>query len=138
MIILSKIYHDWHVFTEKVHYAFSEIFSLFSARLYLAAAFLTNIALWIFSWLFYRQVRGELIILHYNVDFGVDFFGQSKDIFIIPALGFFFLVFNFFLLTFFVGKKNFNFICHLILAATLLANIFLSLSLGPIYLKNFT
>jgi hypothetical protein len=138
MIIFSKIQHDWNNLKEKIGDAFAEIFSLLPARLYMGAALFLNINLWIFSWLFYRLVRGELIVLHYNVDFGVDFFGDSRNIFIIPALGFFFLLFNFLLLSIFSRNKNFNFICHLMLGTALLANIFLSLALGPIYLVNFT
>ncbi|MFA5248115.1 MAG: hypothetical protein WC415_02615 [Patescibacteria group bacterium] len=138
MIIFSKFYNDWHIFKEKVRDAFSEIFSLLSARLYLAGVLFINTTLWVFSGLFYRQVNGELIVLHYNVDFGVDFFGRAENIFVIPAIGLFFLAFNFFLLMLFADKKNFNFICHLVLGSTLLANILLSLSLGPIYLINFT
>jgi hypothetical protein len=105
MIIFSKIQHDWNNLKEKIGDAFAEIFSLLPARLYMGAALFLNINLWIFSWLFYRLVRGELIVLHYNVDFGVDFFGDSRNIFIIPALGFFFLLFNFLLLSIFSETK---------------------------------
>lgn len=138
MMIFSKIYHDWHFFTEKVKDAFIEVFSFTSSRFYIGAAFFLNSVLWLFSWLFYNQVRGELIILHYNVDFGVDFFGQSENIFAIPALGLFFLAFNFLLAIFFVNNKNFNFICHLALGGSLFSNIILSLAFGPVYLINFT
>ena len=50
---------------------------------------------------------------NFSQDFGVDFFGKSENVFIIPALGSFFLIFNFLLAVIFSGNKNFNFIANI-------------------------
>lgn len=39
----------------------------------------------------------KLLPLHYNIYFGIDFVGEWRTIFIIPAVGFFFTVINFIL-----------------------------------------
>ena len=119
-------------------YLFSEIFYLKHVKIYLAFGGVVNASLWFFSWLFYRQVKEDLIILHYNVDFGVDLIGSPEKIFMIPALGSFALVFNFFLLFVFAKRSDLRMISHLSLAAALLVNFFLSLSLGPLYIINFS
>jgi hypothetical protein len=138
MLILSKIYHDFYAFRDKSAYVLSEIFSWKNVRFYLGLIGALNASLWFFSWLFYRQVKEDLIILHYNVDFGVDLVGDPANIFVIPTLGLFLAVFNFSLLLVFAKRPDFRMISHLILAATVLANLFLSLSLGPLYLINFS
>jgi hypothetical protein len=138
MLLLSKIYHDAYAFKERSFYVFSELFSLAHVKVYLFFSLAVNTSLWMFSWLFYRQVREDMIILHYNVDFGVDLVGQPNRIFIIPALGSFIILFNFLLLPIFIKRYDFRLFSNFALAAALLANVFLSLSLGPLYMINFS
>jgi len=138
MIIWTKLYHDWHIFSDKVQYSFTQAFEPLYVKIYLIALFGINATLWFFTWLFYKQVKGDLIILHYNVDFGVDLIDQPKKLFIIPALGLFCLILNFLLILFFTKDKNFKVVANILLGAAMLVNIFLALSVGPIYLINFS
>jgi hypothetical protein len=135
--MLSKIYHDFYAFKDKFSYLFSEVFSAKHVKIYLFLTAGLNACLWFLCWLFYRQVKEDLIILHYNIDFGVDLIGQPGKIFIIPFFGLFTLVFNFILLFIFARRIDFKMISHLSLAAALLVNLFLSLSFGPLYIINF-
>jgi hypothetical protein len=137
MLGLSKIYHYLDLTKGKVVYGWSEVFSLFFVRIYLAVLLLQNISLWIFVWLFTRRVGGDLTILHFTVDFGIDLVGDGKKLFMIPLLGLFVSVLNLLLLFVFIRNKNFKVIAHLLLAAALMVNVFLSLALGPIYWMNF-
>ncbi len=138
MLFLSKIYHDVYALKDRCFYVFSEIFSMHHVRWYLSLSVLFNATLWMFSWLFYRQVKEDAIILHYNVDFGVDLVGLPNHIFIIPALGSFVILFNFLLLPLLLKRADFRVFSNLCLGAAFLANIFLSLSLGPLYSINFS
>ncbi len=106
-------------------------------RFYLITLFILNLFSWLFSLWFFNKVSQNLIVLHYNVDFGVDLIGDVKNAFIIPALGSFAVVFNFILSLVFFKDKNFKFISHLLSAAAVLVNLILLLSLGSIYLINF-
>jgi len=55
-----------------------------------------NLVLWgIAGWGFYKLVPP--LILHYNAYLGVDFYGDSSNLFIFPALGLFIIIFNFLL-----------------------------------------
>lgn len=137
MLGLSRIYHYFDLAKDKIGYSFSEIFSLLFVRIYLIILLLQNISLWVFVWLFSRQVGGSLAILHFSVDFGIDLVGEAKKLFMIPLLGLFISLFNFILLFILLKNKDFKFIAHVLLAAAVMANIFLSLALGPIYWMNF-
>lgn len=138
MLILSRLYHDFYSFRDKFLYVSSEIFSATQVRVYLVLSGGLNVCLWFFSWLFYRQVKEDMIILHYNVDFGVDLVGEPRNIFMIPGLGLFALLFNLSLLFIFAKRPDFKLLSHLIMIVALLVNLFLSLSLGPLYLINFS
>jgi hypothetical protein len=137
MLGLSKIYHYFDLIKSKAAYSMSEVFSLFFVRVYLVILLLQNIALWTFVWLFVRRVGGDLTILHFTVDFGIDLVGEGKKLFMIPTLGLFASVLNFLLLFVFIKNKNFKVIAHLLLAAAVMVNVFLSSALGPIYWMNF-
>ena len=138
MLILSKIYHDFYAFRDKLFYVWSEIFSLLHIKIYLLLIALLNGSLWLFSWLFYRQIKEDTIILHYNIDFGVDLIGSPEKVFMIAGVGLFVSLFNFSLLFIFAKRPDFKVISHLILIATALLNLFLSLALGPLYIINFS
>jgi len=137
MLGLSRIYHYFDLIKDKVIYNLSEVFSLFFIRIYLAVLLLQNISLWTFVWLFARRVGGDLTILHFTVDFGIDLVGDGHKLFMIPVQGLFISVLNFLLLFVFIKNKNFKVIAHLLLAAAVMANVFLSSALGPIYWMNF-
>ena len=138
MISWSKIYYNSHLLTDKLFYRLAEAFGLLETKICLGLLTLLNLTIWGFTWLFYNQVKGGLIVLHYNTDFGVDLIGEPKNLFIIPMLGLFIGLFNFILLLFFVKNSNFKILAYIILGAAILANIFLSLALGPLYLINFS
>jgi hypothetical protein len=137
MLGLSKIYHYFDLAKDKIAYNFSEVFSLVFVRIYLLILLLQNISIWAFIWLFMRRVGGSLTILHFTVDFGIDLVGDASKLLMIPLLGLFVSLFNFLLLFVFLKNKNFKLIAHLLLAAAVMVNVFLSLALGPIYWMNF-
>ncbi len=137
MIILSKFYNFLNNFKENTSMNMGEVFSMISFRIYLIILILLNAFQWTFCYFFLRKLSQNLIILHYNVDFGADLFGDANRVFNIPILGLFIIIFNFFLPLIFLKTKHFKFIMHIFLLTAVLVNLFLLLSLGPIYLINF-
>jgi hypothetical protein len=137
MLGLSRIYHYFDLLKGKTGYGFSEVFGFLFIRIYLIILLLQNLSLWVFVWLFSRQVGDSLAILHFNIDFGIDLVGDAKKLFTIPLLGLFVSVFDFLLLFVFLKNRNFKFIAYLLLSAAFMVNVFLSLALGPIYWMNF-
>jgi len=114
-----------------------ETLNLSFIKTYVVITAVINLFSWIFCYLFATKVSQKLVVLHYNVDFGVDLIGDVNKIFVIPFLGLFVLIFNFMLIFLFLKNENFKFLIYLLLGTALLVNLFLFLSLGPIYLINF-
>jgi hypothetical protein len=137
MLGLSEIYHHFDLIKDKTSYNLTEVFGLLFVKIYLVVLLLQNISIWGFIWLFARRVGGSLTILHFTTDFGIDLVGDANKLFMIPVLGLFVSVLNFLLLFVFIKNKNFKLIAHLLLAAAVMVNVFLSLALGPIYWMNF-
>lgn len=137
MIIISKFYNFLNNFKENTSMNIGEVFSLVSFKIYLVVLILLNGFQWTFCYFFLKKLTQNSIILHYNVDFGADLFGDANRIMNIPILGLFIIIFNFIIPLVFLKTKHFKFIMHLFLGTAILVNIFLLLSLGPIYLINF-
>ena len=84
--------------------------------------------------LFFIKQNNIPIVLHYNVDWGVDYLGEVKSIFVLPAAGaIIFLVNGFLALKFW--KKN-QFLSYFLTIATFLAQCFLVISGIALYLIN--
>jgi len=59
----------------------------------LISSLILNIGLFLFFYLFIK--RSDIpIVLHYNVNWGVDYFGEVKNIFILPLVGLIILLLN--------------------------------------------
>jgi len=68
-------------------------FKDFQIRWILASSVILNAALFLFLLMFIRQSNVP-IVLHYNIDWGVDYFGEVKSIFILPSIGWLIFLFN--------------------------------------------
>ncbi|OGD24991.1 hypothetical protein A2819_01650 [Candidatus Azambacteria bacterium RIFCSPHIGHO2_01_FULL_40_24] len=120
------------------------IFSLFSTpmneflkdtmvKLLMISAILLNIGLFLFFYFFIK--RSDIpIVLHYNVDWGVDYFGEVKNIFILPLIGLIIFLLNGVLaLRLWFRMKS---LAYFIAAITLISEIFLWLAGIALYIIN--
>ncbi|MCX6813912.1 MAG: hypothetical protein NT078_01730, partial [Candidatus Azambacteria bacterium] len=74
------------------------------------------------------------IVLHYNVNWGVDYLGEVKSIFILPTVGMVIFLLNGFL-TLKLWKKN-RILSYFLTVATFLVQCFLIISGVALYLIN--
>lgn len=109
--------------------------SFFYARVYLAVLLGLNLLNWFAAYAINKNVSQNLIVLHYNIDFGVNLIGGAKKIYLIPLLGLIIILINFILLA--VIHRQSKFIVHLLLSGAILANLFLLAGLASLYLINF-
>lgn len=137
MLSLSKIYNFIYSNYQGFVGVLSHLLGFLSIKIYLSLSLVLNIVAWVLTILFRRQLTQSLIILHFNVDFGVDLIGDAGRIFIMPAIGLAIILVNFLILLLFSKSDHFNFLMHLLLASAVLANLFLLIALGPIYYINF-
>lgn len=137
MLYLTKVYNYLFLAKQKVFGIFGEALRFFHVRIYLVLLLAGNLVLWLATYYINVSVSQSLVVLHYNVDFGIDLIGEVKKVFIIPAFSLIIIFVNIFLLFNFLRRKDFKFISHLLLASGLIVNLFLFIALVSIYLVNF-
>jgi hypothetical protein len=122
---------------EKVSRHFSVLFSSRAAYAYIISAILLQAVDWAFAWYIQSRLGAELLILHNNPYFGIDWIASSGQIFMIPAWSAAFLLLDFILSLILVKKNLGRFLANFLLATAVLASVFSLASLFFIYLINF-
>lgn len=110
-----------------------EFFKNTTNQLLIGSSLLLNIALFLFFYFFIKQSNIP-IVLHYNVDWGVDYFGEVKSIFVLPIVGTIIFLLNGILALKLWGKNRI--LSYFLTAATFLAQVFLIISGLALYLIN--
>ncbi len=100
----------------------------------LVLAVLANAGIWAVLY-FTVESSDRPIILHYNIYFGVDFVGDWRNVYIMPALAFLIFLINLVLSRFFYYKERF--ISYLFAVMALLIQLLMAVGVGSIILINF-
>lgn len=114
---------------------FFKLFQTWQRKVLLLLICTLQLSHWIFLILRIRSLSGS-IPLHYNVYYGLDWFGSTHLLYIYPLLALFFSLLNFLIIIFFL-KKNLKFVIELLLYFTLIVNILLFLSLIFLFIFYF-
>jgi len=110
-----------------------EFFGNTANRLLMGSSLFLNIALFLFFYFFIKQ-SSIPIVLHYNVDLGVDYFGEVKSIFILPIAGIIIFLLNGILALKIWGKNQA--LSYFFTVVALLSQCFLVISGIALYLIN--
>jgi hypothetical protein len=116
------------------------VFNLFSylyIKIYFIFLLLVNFLIWLTAFSIDSKIDGNQIALHYNVDFGIDYYGDKNKIYIIPLLGFIIILVNLFFLINMHKSRDRKFISHVLLTSALVSNIILLTAIISVYLINF-
>lgn len=136
-IIRTKIFAAYYL-AKQWFAAF--IFSLISSpvfKLYLAAISIVNISTWISAFLIKQQAQTNTIILHYNVDFGIDNIAEVPRLFFLPLSGLIIILINLFLVNIFYKYRQEKLFFHLLFGGALMVNLIILVAMVMIYLINF-
>lgn len=136
-MLYSKLYERFYSFRLKIATASGEFFGFWPNRIYLAVIFLLQIISWWLSYHIFRNLTGDLLVLHYNVDFGINWVSDLNLIFYFPGLGLLFLLVSIILLFIFGPGRHFRFNSHLLMAGAVLSNLGMLTALILIYIINF-
>jgi len=101
----------------------------------LALVLASNIADWVLLLIFIKPVDLPLI-LHYNVYFGVDMVGNWKQVYVLPAIGFFLFLVNLLLSLYFYKNKE-RIAAYLLLLASLLIQLSLLIAAASVIIINY-
>ncbi len=102
-------------------------------KILMGSSLILNIGLFLFFWFFIKQ-SDVPIVLHYNVNWGVDILGEVKSIFILPVAGIFILLLNGFLAANFWNKNKT--LSYFFTVVTLLTQFFLVVGGIALYIIN--
>ena len=134
-IVGHKILNYLYIGRAKLAEAVLNLLDFRPVKIYLAFLFILNALNWLLGYFVNQSVSQNLVVLHYNVNLGVNLIGQVSEIYIIPTLGLAFTVINFLLLLNLRARSNF--LIHLLLGFSLLVNLFLTVAILAVYLINF-
>lgn len=126
-----------YIFRKNVKSAFFNAWSYIFVKIFLGFSVLINILVWLIARFIKVSTGTNQIALHYNVDFGIDFYGNAVKIFIIPVLGLIIILFNFLIIMFLQRNKDIILISYILLIVALLSNIVLLAAISSVYLINF-
>lgn len=106
-------------------------------KIYLVSIAIVNVTIWLFARFIISRIGAKQMALHYNVDFGIDYYGDVNNVFIIPALGLLIIFVNTFLYTVTFSYRDRIFVSHLLFSSALFANVILLAAVVSVYLVNF-
>jgi len=115
--------------------AFFKLFHTWQRKVLILLICTLQLSHWIFLIWRLRTLDGS-IPLHYNVYYGLDWFGTAHLLYIYPLIALLFTILNFLIILFFL-KKNIKFITELLLYFTLIINILLTLALIFLFIFYF-
>jgi hypothetical protein len=114
---------------------FFKLFKTRQRKILILLICILHISHWIFL-IWRKQILSGSIPLHYNVYYGLDWFGSTTLLYTYPLVALLFTLLNF-LLTLFSLKKNIKYLTELLLYFTLIVNILLFLSLIFLFIFYF-
>lgn len=133
----SNFYARFHNILSKIKESFQAIFNIKSSLFYLIFIVFWQLAAWFQAWFIQKNLSGDILVLHYNVDFGIDLVDDPIRIYLYPLLGLVIVLVNIILLACMYKNKNFKTLSHFLLGSAALFSIFLSIVLVSVYLINF-
>jgi len=110
-----------------------EFFKNITNRLLIGSSLVLNIGLFLFFYFFIKQ-NNIPIVLHYNVNWGVDYLGEVKSVFTLPIVGMIIFLLNGVLALKLWGKNRT--LSYFLTATTFLVQFFLVVSGIALYLIN--
>jgi hypothetical protein len=137
MLTISDIFSHIYFLKKNFLRSVSFLFDFFHVRILIIILIGLNLLIWFLALFVNYNVSQSLIVLHYNIDFGVDLIGEAKRLYIIPLLGLVIILINKILLMTLFKNEHFRFISYLLLLSALFVNFILLTALSIIYLINF-
>jgi len=136
-MVYSNFYARFYTVLDKIKRSFQAIFRLTSSRIYLGLIVFWQVIAWFQAWFIHRSLSGDIIVLHYNVDFGIDLVANPSQVYFYPLLGLAVALANLIILASLRKENNFKILVHYLLGAANIFGAFLCIALLAVYLINF-
>lgn len=129
----AQIYSAWERCLDNLKYFFKKINHL----IHLGLIVVFQILLWWQAFNIYHRINGRFLILHYNVDFGIDLLASAKNIFYLPLSVLILNLINLILAIIFFRRESHKSLSLLLLNANALILLFSNLAIFILFLINF-
>ena len=136
-MMYSKLYERFYSWLGDLASSFGEFFAYLPNRLNLGISVLLQAISWYLSYFIYKNLTGTLLVLHYNVDFGINWIGDSYKIFYFPLISLSILLISLLTLLIFGPSKHFRFQSNVIMISVIMSNLGILAALLLIYAINF-
>ncbi len=137
MLSIGQITYYLQTLKRQIIIISNDLFFFFFFKIYFAIFVFLNLTLWIVAFYIKKLIDEPRIALHYNVDFGVDYYGSVNKLFILPLLGLLIFTINVALFSIVRNSKDRKFIGHILCSVSVFANVILLVAIASIYLINF-
>lgn len=134
----SKFYSRWYSFREAVAGSFRALFSWRHSWVFLIINLFLQVVAWGESWSIFKRFNGDQLVLHYNVDFGIDLLGDSNQVFTYPLLSLVLFLVNLLWLLSLAKRSDFKFFSYFVWGGLTMVTLFLLSAIFSIYLINFS
>jgi len=133
----SNFYARFHGFRQRVLKSLGEAFRFQYSLHYIIVVVAFQILAWLQAVFIKKTLTGDFLVLHYNVDFGVDYVNEPVRIFLWPIFALLVFFVNVIILAFVSRNKDFKLFAHLLFISSALIGLLLNAVLLSIYLINF-
>lgn len=133
----SNFFNHWYLFRGQAALAFKSVFDRRQSWIFLFINLFFVIAIFVGSLEIFLNFREEIMVLHYNVDFGVDWIGQKNLVFWLAGVGAFIFFLDFLVVLLISKRRNYDFISLFLFGGLTICEIFLLAAVFSVYLVNF-
>lgn len=135
--MFSKFLDFFYFKKDDVRDFLSELFAASYVRFFIVAITILNTVIWVIVHKAVILAGVDNIALHYNVEKGIDLYGDAKQLYILPIFGLLVFILNFLILSFINDKKDRTFIAYALLGSAFFTNIILVMAIISLYIVNF-
>ncbi len=133
----SNFYSYFYSGRDRWRAASQAIFRFRPSRIYLIILGVLQLGAWFEAWFIKHNLSGEILVLHYNVDSGIDLIGDPARVYLYPLAGLGVIILNFLGLGLLTSSRIFKTLVHFLFSASVFFAAFLNVALFAIYLINF-
>jgi len=135
--MMNDVVNKYYLVINGLKKSLGEVFFYLHVKIYVIFSVILNTSLWLGARAIVSLAGEDQIALHYNVDAGIDYYGQASGVYVLPFLGLTILLVNFLLFWAVARSRDRKFISHLLLSNVLVVNVILVVAMYSNYLVNF-
>ena len=132
---LNKIIGAWSAHHSSLKSSWLSFWNTKSVKIHLLLSGSLNLIIWLLAALIFYRASQALLIIHYNILFGIDWVSDKSTVFWLPGAGLIVLIINT-VLSWRVGNRD-NLSKHLLLGGAVVTNLFLLLAIATVWSINY-